>query len=266
MIVADRTGIAGAGGTSPRGLAGIAWKRSLPIPILGRMLRRAASLFVLVAAGCSAAPPAQPGLIPSAPASTLRERLASDDILNVTVYGHLDLSSGRPGSRVDHDGNIDLPLIGPVQVVGLTVSEARDAIAARAARYVSEPRVSVSVLQYAPRMVYVLGTVRVSGGFELARPMTALQALSLGGGFASGADHEEIALLRRRGDELEVSFFNAATPGVDGMVAVEPGDVLFVRRSGAGSFREQILPYLQGLGGPLAALGSLILIADRVDE
>lgn len=230
----------------------------------GRMI---AALLTLVAA-CKAPPAAESGPIdPQLPPPVgLRDRLGPDDVLQVLIYGHPDLSSAEQGVRVDQDGNVDLPLLGPVPVGGLTIGQARAAIEERATTYVRDPAVSVSVLEYAPHQFFVLGAVQTSGAYLIERPLDALQALSYGGGLRAGADHEQVALLRREDDRLEVRFFNAASPGPDGMVGVLPGDVIFVRQSGAGTFQDQIVPYIQGIAPPLAVLTSLILISDQLND
>ena len=156
--------------------------------------------------------------------------------------------------------------MGPVPVSGLTLGQARAAIEGRATIYVRDPAVSVSVLEYAPRQFFVLGAVQTSGAYLLERPLSALQALSYGGGLRVGADHEGVALLRREDDRLEVRFFNAATPGPGGMVGVLPGDVIFVRQTGAGTFQDQVLPYLQGFAPPLSVIASLVLISDGLND
>ena len=38
------------------------------------------------------------------------------------------------------------------------------------------------------------------------------------------------------------------------------------RRSGAGSFSEEVLPYLAGISSSLTSIGSLILIEDRIGK
>jgi hypothetical protein len=47
---------------------------------------------------------------------------------------------------------------------------------------------------------------------------------------------------------------------------VHPGDLLFARLSGAGTFRDQLLPIVQTLVPPITGLASLIVVADRLDE
>jgi len=63
-----------------------------------------------------------------------------------------------------------------------------------------------------------------------------------------------------------VHVFDAATPDAGGLVAVRPDDFVFVRQSGAGSFREQILPYLQGVQPVLNSLVNLGLVANAINN
>jgi polysaccharide export outer membrane protein len=183
--------------------------------------------------------------------------------VRVEVFEHPELSSGEAGRRVDYEGNLDLPLLGAVPVVGMTVSEVRDAFQARADRFVKHAAVSVSVVAYAPRLFYVMGEVKAAGAFELRRGNTALQSIAVAGGLTELADREEIVVLRTRVGELHVHSFNAQTPDAAGLFAIEPGDVVFARESGSGTFQQQILPYLQGLAQPFSATVSLFLVAKR---
>jgi len=239
------------------------------LPRSGDTMRVAGLLLAaltLALGACKAPPPAEGGVVDLPPEESARSTLAPDDLVKIVVYGHADLSSGEAGQRVDYQGNVSLPLVGSVPVAGLTVEEARIVLQERVASVVRHASVSVSVIEYAPRVFHVLGEVAHSGAYDLDRPVTALQALALGGGFADGADREKVALLRVEDGELIVRFFDAATPGIDGLIAVHPGDTLFVRRSGSGTFRDQMLPYVQGVSQPLSALASLILVADNLDE
>lgn len=192
--------------------------------------------------------------------------LAAEDVLAITVFGHEELSSPPAGTRVDAEGLVHLAVGESVRVAGLTVSEARGALEASLGRYVKRPSVGLSVLEHAPRSFYLLGEVQESGERDLARPMNALQALGLGLGFKPGADREHVAHLRVVGDELVVRFFDAATPGPEGVFPIRPGDVLFVRQSGSGAFRDQILPILQGIALPVGAIASLVIASEALNQ
>jgi protein involved in polysaccharide export with SLBB domain len=228
----------------------------------------AVGLCLALALGCSAPPLAEPAaLAPDRPVpSEVRQRLVPDDVVLVQVYGHPELSTGELGRRVDYDGNLDLPLVGALPVVGRTVSEARALVQEALLRYVKEASVSIAVVEYAPRLFHVLGEVATSGAYELRGPTTALQALTKAGGLTRLADRDEIVLLRVVADELEVHSFSASTPDPRGLFPVQPGDLLFVRESGSGTFQQAMLPYLQGLAPPFAAAASLFLVADNASD
>ena len=87
----------------------------------------------------------------------------------------------------------------------------------------------------------------------------------MGGGVLSGANREEVVIVRRHGEEdIEVIAFNAQTPGPDGLVQVRSEDLVFVQKSGVGSFAESVLPYMQGTGFTLSQIASLALAYDRL--
>lgn len=229
----------------------------------------AALAAVLASHGCKAPPLAQGNVPPSTIAAQFdwtAYTLGPGDLLAIAVFRHPEFSTPERGERVDPRGEVTLPLVGAVRVADLTPDEARAAIAERLAAYVVEPSVAVSVIEYGARRVYVFGQVATPGGFPLDRPLNALQALSLGGGFREGADREQVALVRADGDRMEVHVFDAATPGADGLVAVQPGDFIFVRQSGAGTFREQVLPYVQGLAPIVGSVTNLFVVGEALDD
>jgi polysaccharide export outer membrane protein len=237
---------------------------------MGRFLLPGASpaAFLLVCA-CHAPPlpesaPLPPGI--TGVGEPTRLALAPDDVLQVNVFGYPELSSPEIGQRIDYEGNLSLPLVGPVHVAGMTVEEARHALTEAVSRAVPDPAVSLGVIRYAPRQLYVLGHVRAGGAFDLANPIPALSALALARGFEFGADRSNVALLRVAEGELIVHTFNAETPGVDALIPVQPGDVLFVRRTGSASFREDVMPYLLSMGPPLNGIAAMIIATDRISD
>jgi protein involved in polysaccharide export with SLBB domain len=230
----------------------------------------ALSLCAATATGACKAPPLVEGNVPASTISSDFDwnayALGTGDIVSLVVFGHPELSTPERGERIDLQGALTLPLVGAIRVAEMTIEEARLAVRDRIAKYVVDPSVTLSVVEYGSRRVYVFGQVVAPGDQVLDRPVTALQALSRAGGFAPGADRRTVALMRSRGDELEVHYFNAATPGIDGLVAVEPGDMIFVRQSGAGKFSEQILPYLAGASPVIGTFTNLFLITEALGD
>lgn len=229
-------------------------------------------LFVLapLAVSCVSAPPLVEGTIPAESfglaASPLIETLGPGDTLSVTVVGHPDVARPEIPLRIDAQGNVNLPLTGPVQVSGLTVSQGRERIETELARFLVDARVGLAVAEPASRQAFVLGQVRTPGAFVLDRPVNALQMLALAGGSISGGDREHVALMRERDGELEVHFFDAATPDPRGLIAVHPGDLVFVRLSKGGAFKEQVVPVLQAAAPIFSSLTSLIIVSDALED
>lgn len=235
-------------------------------------MRLALALVAGLLAGCAwfRAPPLVEGTVEShigdAGAVAPQLVLGPGDRVAVKVLLHPEISTVEAGVLLDPAGQIDLATTGPVSLLGLTVDEARTRLTSEFARYVKEPRVSLSLLELASRRVYIFGEVDHPGAYVLDRSLNALQALSLAGGFRPGADRDQVALLRGTREALQVHYFDAATPGPDGLVAVQADDFLFVRLSGAGTFRDQILPIVQSLVPPITGLASLVLVADKLGE
>jgi len=221
----------------------------------------------ILALACHA-PPLAVGNVESrvAEAGAPRIELGPGDRVSVLVFLHPESSTPAEGAPLDTEGRIDLPLVGPINLANLTPDEARARLTDEFARYLRDPQVVVSVVQLASRRIYIFGEMERPGVYPMDRPLTALQALTLAGGFRPGADREKVALLRGRRDALQVYFFDGATPGPDGLVFVQPDDFLFVRLSGAGTYRDQMLPVVQSLVPPITGFASLLVVADQLNQ
>lgn len=110
--------------------------------------------------------------------------------------------------QIPIDGVLFLPLIGGVQIEGLTVEQASNAIAARYSRYLKRPIITVRLLSPRALNVFVAGEVSRPGSYSLAlvsgagdRPgaqyPTLTQAIQLAGGVTLAADLCQVQLRRR---------------------------------------------------------------------
>jgi polysaccharide export outer membrane protein len=104
------------------------------------------------------------------------------DVLEIGVSGLPELEQRT--ARVGGDGSIDLPLVGVLEVSGLTEQRVIDLLRRRLeATVMYEPSVSVFVREYRSRIVGVIGAVSDPGFHALSsRDNTILDALTLGGG------------------------------------------------------------------------------------
>jgi polysaccharide biosynthesis/export protein len=170
--------------------------------------------------------PASPGRVAAA-ALPADYRLAIGDKLRVEVYKDAQLSQSL---QVRPDGKITLPLIGDLTASGLTSLELRDQIANSLKEYVTNPVVTVIVVETVPPVVYVMGEVTNPGAVPLNGPMSVLQALAMAGGFRDFANTKSISVLRRSARGVQTISFNykAAVKGEGNPVMLQPGDTVVV--------------------------------------
>jgi polysaccharide biosynthesis/export protein len=154
-------------------------------------------------------------------------RLTVGDKLRVEVYKDPQLSQSL---QVRPDGKITLPLIGDMSAAGLTSLELRDQIATALKEYVTNPVVTVIVVETVPPVVYVMGEVSNPGSVPLNGPMSVLQALAMAGGFRDFANTKDIRVLRRTPRGVQTIAFNykTAVRGDGTPVMLQPGDTVIV--------------------------------------
>lgn len=98
------------------------------------------------------------------------------------------------GFLVDANGNIEIPLLGPVKVAGLTTSEARDTIRNKLKFYTKEPTVNVRFLNY---KISVMGEVVHPGVYIISNERVTLpEAIAMAGDLTVYAKHDNVMVIR----------------------------------------------------------------------
>lgn len=153
--------------------------------------------------------------------------LGPGDVFEVRVYGENELSGQH---CVSSDGSINFPLVGRVEIEGLTPSAISDLLAERLKKLIRDPHVSIFVKQFNSKKIYVLGKVEKPGTFPYEDGMTIIQAITLAGGFGNLADPDSTLVTRQiNGQEqrLEVDA-KAIGEGLAPNFELQPGDIVFV--------------------------------------
>jgi polysaccharide biosynthesis/export protein len=218
----------------------------------------ALTAWAVLGAGCGTAPPPQVYIPPSAgtppliseinkalttaalqtPAASPDYRLGAEDLLQITLYnvpqGESGVTPRQTEVRVSHEGKISLPLLGDVEVAGLTASGLEQLLRGRYDQYLHNPQVGVQVKEYRSQLVTVTGAVRNPVVSQLTGPKTLIDVLAMAGGInerAGGQVH-----LYRQGPEGRQSYVIdllalANNPTVVNM-PVQAGDIINVQQAG----------------------------------
>jgi polysaccharide export outer membrane protein len=107
------------------------------------------------------------------------------DLIEVKVVEIPELNVER---RVSDNGTVDLPLVGPFLVNGLTTTAAGEKLASLLkAKYVNRANVSVVVKDHANKPLSIVGAVARPGSLNISGRHTLLEAISAAGGLTSAA-------------------------------------------------------------------------------
>lgn len=154
--------------------------------------------------------------------------IATGDMVNISVYGHDDMSVREP---VRSDGKIALPLIGEVDVRGKHPSTLRAELESRLKDFIVSPRVLVNIDDTRPVTVSLLGEVARPGAYTVEPGSCLGQVLALAGGLTEFASRDSIFVVRREPAEQRIRFTYqdvSRNVGHAAEFAVHPGDLVVV--------------------------------------
>lgn len=157
-------------------------------------------------------------------------KINSGDVLEISVWKEKEL---QREIRVLPDGHISFPLVGDLAAAGLTLTQVKDVIAKKLAKFISDPVVNISVKAVDGNMVYVLGQVKQPGQFNMYQPLDVMQVLSLAGGLTTFAKANDIIILRRdekggsQSIKIEYGEFEEGND-LEKNIVLKSGDVIVV--------------------------------------
>lgn len=172
-------------------------------------------------------------------------RLGPRDVLVISVWGYEDLQVKDLGVR--DDGKIAFPLVGEIQVNGLSPGEISQKIALALQGYVNNPKVTVNVIKFRTSRVYVLGEVNRPGVYEIEKQHRLLDAIGMAGGYTKDAAKKKVFIIRKDSVDkpIEANLWQLLKKGdMKQNYALGDGDVVYLSDSGRIDFTRDILPYL----------------------
>jgi polysaccharide export outer membrane protein len=181
--------------------------------------------------------PEQPPRVNS-PAQFNQYRLGIGDAIAVTVQRFPDLSFS---GTINLEGNVVVPLLGKLQLAGLTLERAQALIQQGLNRFVVDPEVVVSLVGVRPAQVTISGEVFRPGYYTLAPGSQLSAALLVAGGTTTVADLRTIIVRRRSlaDNSMIEQQFDLFTPLQNGTglpeLRLQDGDAVVVPRLEVGT-------------------------------
>ena len=157
---------------------------------------------------------------------------------------------------VGTDGRATFPEIGSVPLQGMTVNQLRDYLNGRYADLPGRMTVDVLLKSTAANEIYVLGEVGSPGAFQIRRPISVLEALTLARGPTIKAKLGSVMIMRRTGNTVQAYHYDVdeALSGKSQRLAyLQPEDMLYVPKTAlasAGELSRQLADVIlfQGIG------------------
>lgn len=139
-------------------------------------------------------------------------RLGPGDKLDVIVEGIKD-HSGK--FDVNGAGYVSMPFIGNIKAAGLTLPEFKLSLTKALIKYVRNPRVRVSILNYRP--FYIQGEIRKGGQYAYHEGLDLRRAIAIAGGYTYRAVRTYVYILRANDTKERKVSLNKP-------VIIQPGD------------------------------------------
>ena len=132
------------------------------------------------------------------------------------------------GFVVNEKGELKLPLIGTVNLTGLTIAETVTLMETKFKEYIDEPIVTIKKLNF---KVTILGEVNKPGTYPIANEKaTLLEVLGLGGDLSTFGDRKNIHIIRTENSKTKDLYVDLTDP--NSLTAetyyLHPDDVIYV--------------------------------------
>lgn len=182
--------------------------------------------------------------------------MSPGDQMDVLVRNNPDLSTdpATPTSKyiVRPDSKVAFPLIGDVDVTGLSIPKFTALLQERYAKYLIDPQITVSLVKLGTTRVFVFGEVHKPGMYELEKSHRVMDAIGIAEGFTWDTAKKKVYLIRDAANvesvknfkPILVNFNNLLTKGdLSQNYELYEGDALYLTRNGRIDFARDIMPF-----------------------
>lgn len=121
-------------------------------------------------------------------------KLVPKDVLNVVLYGP---KTDNMSLTIDKDGTVVIPSFGPLQIAGLSFSEAKKTITDALIAAYPNVGVTVNISQFSSIQVTLAGEVAVPGIYNVSSFSTIKEALISAGGLSANGSMRSVSIKRQ---------------------------------------------------------------------
>jgi polysaccharide export outer membrane protein len=159
-------------------------------------------------------------------------RLGPADEIAIRVTGQPDYTLERV--KVSPMGSVYHPLLGDVDVAGMTVPQLIERLTRELSEYLINPKVSVALIEASSAKIGVLGEVVHPGIVVMSKPMNLLEAIAVAGGFADTGSKSDVTVLRQMRDgrsqtlKVNVKRILEGKARPEENIAMQAGDIVLI--------------------------------------
>ncbi|MES2885114.1 MAG: SLBB domain-containing protein [Pseudomonadota bacterium] len=185
--------------------------------------------------------------------------LGPGDIVRVQLFGNQNETLNLSVTR---DGSVNFPKLGPIQVAGLSVDDARAVIDRRVAKELIGVQTNITLGPLRGVQVFLLGDARQPGAYAVSGLATISNALTAGGGVATTGSLRKIELKRAGRVVQRLDLYDFLLRGDSSRdVRLQAGDAVFIppvgpRATVAGAVTR---PAVYEMSGALTVKGAIEL-------
>lgn len=182
------------------------------------------------------------------------------DELRVQMYGKENASYKL---KVNRDGSVEFPKLGPISVAGLTFQQVSDTLQSRIAEQFIGVESAISFGALRTMQVFVMGDAYRPGAYNVNALTTVTQALQIAGGIDTVGSLRKIQVKRAGQTIQNVDLYKMLIWGnTEQDIRLRAGDTIFIPAKGTEVTVEGLVkrPAIYELSGP-AAIGSVLEVA-----
>ena len=151
------------------------------------------------------------------------------DLIDIAVWRHEDLDMQI---RISPDGAISYPLVGRLQIAGMTYPDLMGLLTREIGAFYVDPQVSVNIVEVSSMKVYVLGYVRNPSVQQIESELDVVGALTKAGWITQDSRTNNIMLIRgglAKPELLTIDLDQLLAAGdVRQNIPLQKGDIVYV--------------------------------------